>query len=79
MIREEHGIQRIPCSFRIISEMLPEIHTLEKCDFLISIIHCQIILFSVTCIMRTIIEFFVWAAINKTTDRKRPVLNSIIG
>ena len=36
------------CSSRIISEMLPEIHKMEKCDFLKSIINIQIILFSVT-------------------------------
>ena len=33
MIRGEHGIQRMPCSSQIISEMLPEIHTIELCDF----------------------------------------------
>ena len=48
MIREEHGIQCMPCSSRIISEMLPEIHIVEKCDFLKPIIHSQIIYFSVT-------------------------------
>ena len=35
------------CSSLIISEMLPEIHIMEKCDFLKSIIHSQIIYFSV--------------------------------
>ena len=29
------------------SEMLPEIHTMEKCDYLKSIIHSQILKFSV--------------------------------
>ena len=33
----------IPCSSRIISEMLPEIHTMEKCDFLKSSIHSPVI------------------------------------
>ena len=45
MIQEEHGIQSMPCSSRIRSEMLPEIHTVEKCDFLRSLIHSQIISF----------------------------------
>ena len=49
IIREEHGIQCMPCSFRIISEMLLEIHTIEKCDVLKSIIHSQIIQSSVMC------------------------------
>ena len=31
--REEHGIQCMPWSSRIISEMLPEIHKTEKFDF----------------------------------------------
>ena len=35
------------CSFRIISEMVPEIHTMKKCDFLKPIFPSQIILFSV--------------------------------
>ena len=47
MIRGEQGIQCMPCSSRIISEMLPEIHTMEKCDFLKSITHSFIIKFSV--------------------------------
>ena len=34
IIQEAHGIQCMPCFPRIISEMLPEIHTLKKCDFL---------------------------------------------
>ena len=34
----------MPCSSQIISEMLPEIHTMETFDFLKSIIHSQIIL-----------------------------------
>ena len=38
------GIQCMPCSARIISEMLPEIHTVEKFDFLKSMIYSQIIL-----------------------------------
>ena len=34
-----------PCHapLEFVSEMLPEIHTLEKCDFLKPIIHSQII------------------------------------
>ena len=40
----------MPCSFRIISEMLPKIHTMEKCDFLKPIIHSQIIQSSVYCL-----------------------------
>ena len=47
MIRGEHGIQCMPCSSQIISEMLPEIHTMEKFDFVKYIIHSQIIQFSV--------------------------------
>ena len=42
------------CSSRIISEMLPEIHIMEKCDFLKSITHSQIIIFSVKCARDTI-------------------------
>ena len=30
----EHGIQCMPCFSRIISEMLPEIHTMKECEFL---------------------------------------------
>ena len=41
-IGEEHGIQCMPCPSKIISEMLPEIHTMEKCYFLKPIIHSQI-------------------------------------
>ena len=37
----------MPCSSRNISEMLSEIQTMEKFDFLKSIIHSQIIQFSV--------------------------------
>ena len=43
IIREEHGIQCMPLSSQIISEMLSEIHTIEKFDFLKSIIPSQII------------------------------------
>ena len=35
--------QFMPCSSRIISEMLPENHTIEKRDFLKPIIHSLII------------------------------------
>ena len=34
LIREEYGIQCMPCSSRVISEMLPEIHIMEKYYFL---------------------------------------------
>ena len=37
----------MPCSFQIISETQPEIHTMEKFDFLKSIIRSQMILFFV--------------------------------
>ena len=43
IIQEEHGIQCMPCSSQIINEMLPEIHTVEKFDFLKAMIHSQII------------------------------------
>ena len=33
-ISREHGIQCMPCSTRIISEILTENHTMEKLDFL---------------------------------------------
>ena len=33
-MREEHGIQCMACFSQIISEMLPEIHTVIKCYFL---------------------------------------------
>ena len=49
MIRREHGIQCMPCSFRIMSEMLSEIHTIEKFDFFKSISHFKIIQLSVSC------------------------------
>ena len=38
---EENGIECMPCSPQIISEMLPEINTKEKCNFLIPIIHSE--------------------------------------
>ena len=44
MIREVYGIQCMLRSSRIINEMLSEIHTLEKCDFLKSVVISQIIL-----------------------------------
>ena len=43
MIRGERGIEYMPFYSRVISEMLPEIHTIEKCDFLKYINHSQII------------------------------------
>ena len=42
-IRVEHGIQCMPCSSQIISEMLTEIRIRAKCDFLKCIIHSQFI------------------------------------
>ena len=39
----EHGIQCMPCFSKIISEMLLDIHTMEKCDFLKPIVHSQMI------------------------------------
>ena len=36
---EDHGIQCMPCFSQIVSEMLPEIHTMEKFDFLKSMSH----------------------------------------
>ena len=47
MIREEHGKLGIPCSSRIINEMLPEINTVEMRDFFKPIIHSQAIQCSV--------------------------------
>ena len=41
MIRGEHGIQFMPCSSKIISEVLPKINTMEKCDFVKSLILFQ--------------------------------------
>ena len=43
MIRGEHGIQCMPCSSLIVSEMLPEILTSKTCNFLKPIIYSQII------------------------------------
>ena len=37
----------MPCSSQITSQMLSEVHTMEKCYFLIPVIHLQIILFSI--------------------------------
>ena len=34
ILRGEHGIQCMPCFSRIIRAMVPEIYTVEKCDFL---------------------------------------------
>ena len=34
MIRGEHGIQCVSCCNRIIIQMQPEIHTMEKFEFL---------------------------------------------
>ena len=51
-IQEEHDIQCMPCSSRIISEMLPEMHITEKCDFPKPIVHSPIIYFSVTSVCR---------------------------
>ena len=47
LIREEHGIQCMPCSTRIISEMQPEVYEMERYDFLKPIIHSQILKYSV--------------------------------
>ena len=41
MLRGQHGIQCMPCSSRITSKMLPEIHTMEKCDFLKYVINLK--------------------------------------
>ena len=43
IIQEEHGIQCMPCLSQIISEILSDIHTMKKCDFLKPISHSQII------------------------------------
>ena len=43
MIQGEHGIQCMPCSSRIISEMLPEIHTVEKCYFFMAVMEMKIV------------------------------------
>ena len=51
-IREEHGIQCMPCSSQIMSEILLEIRTMEKFGFIKSIIHSQIIKLFVVCYMR---------------------------
>ena len=37
------SIQCMPCSPQIISEMIPEIHTVQKFDFLKTLIHSQIV------------------------------------
>ena len=42
MIRGKHGIQCMPCFSRIISEMLSEIHTTDKCEFLKTVIYSKI-------------------------------------
>ena len=39
LIREEHDIQCMPCSSRIISEMLPDTHTMQSLIFFKPIIH----------------------------------------
>ena len=49
----EHGKQCMPCSSRIMSKMLPEIHTMEKSDFLKLIIQSQITEFSVISVLRS--------------------------
>ena len=40
-ISREHGIQCMPCSTRILSEILPENHTMEKLDFLKTYFFCS--------------------------------------
>ena len=47
MIRGGASIQCIPCSSLIISEMLPEIHSFGKFDFIKTMTQSQIIKFSV--------------------------------
>ena len=44
----------MPCSSRVISEMLAEIHTMENFNFLRSKIHSQIIEFSVVITVKTL-------------------------
>ena len=39
IIREDHGKLCMPCSSQIVGEMQPEIHIIEKRDFLKPIIH----------------------------------------
>ena len=41
MIRREHGINCMPCPSQIIREMLTEIQTMEKFDFLKTMIHLK--------------------------------------
>ena len=49
IIQEAHGILCMPCFPRIISELLPEIRTLEKCDFLFkSFLNNLILLYTVS-------------------------------
>ena len=42
IIRVKHCIQCMSCSIQVGGEMLPKIHTMEKCYFLKSTIHFQI-------------------------------------
>ena len=55
----EHGEQCIICSSQIISEILPEIHTMEKFEFLKPIILSQRIKFSVLTISSSYSIFFL--------------------
>ena len=55
IIREEHGIHCMPCSSRLVREMLSEIHTLQKFDFLKPIIHSQ----TISCSVSTDLKFLV--------------------
>ena len=58
----------MPCSSRIISGMLPEIHTIKKFELLISMYHSQIIYFFILCqpnISETLHEFYYDSDLNQ--------------
>ena len=50
----------MPCSSQIISEMLPELHTIENCDFLKSMIQSEIIVPDVFEEKPDIVSHFPW-------------------
>ena len=62
IFREEQGIHYMPRSSRIISEMLPEILTMEKCEFLKSKILSKI--FYSPLYMCPFVRFLVSGSIN---------------
>ena len=65
MLPEEQGIQCMPCSSKIISQLLPEIHTMQNYDFHKPITHSQIFLFRF---------IYVWHVSTEWLDARHDVM-----